>query len=52
MITRPGAPYALDDLSKRIIEQLQEDVALARGFRIASHKHEIYGTCARCQGAG
>ncbi len=25
MTTRPSAPYLLDDLSKRIIEQLQED---------------------------
>lgn len=31
------------------IEDLQEDVANRFGFRITSHKHEIYGECGDCQ---
>lgn len=30
------------------IESLQEDVARAHGFRLASHRHELYGRCADC----
>ncbi len=30
------------------IEKLQEQIAAQLGFRIASHKHEIYGHCAEC----
>ena len=40
----------VEEFENPAIEQLQDDVARAHGFRIASHKHEIYGTCARCQG--
>ncbi len=32
------------------IERLQEEVALAHGFDIRSHRHELYGLCARCRG--
>jgi Fur family ferric uptake transcriptional regulator len=31
------------------IEELQEEVAARHGFTIASHKHEMYGTCPDCQ---
>ncbi len=31
------------------IEQLQESISQQLGFRIESHKHEIYGHCADCQ---
>jgi Fur family ferric uptake transcriptional regulator len=31
------------------IEVLQEKIASRLGFRIDSHKHEIYGTCEPCQ---
>jgi Fur family ferric uptake transcriptional regulator len=41
----------VEEFENAAIEQLQEEVAQTRGFRIASHKHEIYGTCARCHGA-
>jgi Fur family ferric uptake transcriptional regulator len=27
------------------IEQMQDAVALARGFKVVSHRHEIYGSC-------
>jgi Fur family transcriptional regulator, ferric uptake regulator len=33
------------------IEQLQDKVAKKYGFDLRSHKHELYGLCARCQGA-
>lgn len=32
------------------IEALQEDVARKKGFRVQSHKLEIYGLCRACQG--
>jgi Fur family ferric uptake transcriptional regulator len=31
------------------IEVLQDEVAKRHGFALASHKHEMYGTCARCR---
>ncbi len=32
------------------IEALQDEVAARYGFDVTSHKHEMYGTCAECQG--
>jgi Fur family ferric uptake transcriptional regulator len=32
------------------IEDLQEELARKYGFVLRSHKHELYGTCPRCQG--
>jgi Fur family ferric uptake transcriptional regulator len=34
------------------IEELQERVARKHGFRLRTHKHELYGTCAKCQASG
>ncbi|HTJ85106.1 MAG TPA: transcriptional repressor [Polyangiaceae bacterium] len=31
------------------IEKLQEAAAARHGFRVTSHKHELYGVCASCQ---
>lgn len=31
------------------IERLQEAVALRHGYELLSHKHELYGRCAKCQ---
>jgi Fur family ferric uptake transcriptional regulator len=31
------------------IEKLQDAVALRHGFRVTSHRHEMYGVCAACQ---
>ena len=31
------------------IEKLQDAVAERYGFRVESHRHELYGTCAACQ---
>ena len=31
------------------IEELQDKVARKHGFRLRSHKHELYGVCPRCQ---
>ncbi len=40
----------VEEFENTAIEQLQDEVARERGFRISHHKHEIYGTCARCRG--
>ena len=32
------------------IERLQDDVAKFAGFRVLSHRHELYGICRGCQG--
>lgn len=34
------------------IEALQDEVATRYGFVVTSHKHEMYGTCPECRGAG
>jgi Fur family transcriptional regulator, ferric uptake regulator len=34
------------------IEALQDEVAERHGFEIASHKHEMYGTCPSCRQGG
>jgi Fur family ferric uptake transcriptional regulator len=33
------------------IEELQDRIARKYGFLLRSHKHELYGVCARCRGA-
>jgi Fur family ferric uptake transcriptional regulator len=33
------------------IEELQDKVAKKYGFALRSHKHELYGLCAKCQAA-
>jgi Fur family ferric uptake transcriptional regulator len=30
------------------VERLQEKIARARGYRLVSHRHEMYGTCPAC----
>jgi Fur family ferric uptake transcriptional regulator len=32
------------------IEELQDRIARKYGFELRSHKHELYGRCAKCQG--
>ena len=39
---------AVTEFEDRAIEELQEQVARRHGFRITSHKMELYGVCARC----
>ncbi|PLX86066.1 MAG: transcriptional repressor [Desulfuromonas sp.] len=39
---------AILEFEDRRIEELQEQVAKEHGFRIASHRLELYGLCARC----
>lgn len=34
------------------IESLQEEIATRYGFHVTSHKHEMYGTCAKCLATG
>ena len=44
---------AVTEFEDRAIEGLQEQVARRHGFRITSHKMELYGVCGRCaSGAG
>jgi Fur family ferric uptake transcriptional regulator len=31
------------------IEKLQDAIAAKHGFELTSHKHEMYGTCAKCR---
>ena len=31
------------------IEKLQDAIAKKYGFRLESHKHELYGTCSQCK---
>lgn len=34
------------------IESLQDEIAARYGFHVTSHKHEMYGTCAKCLASG
>ena len=34
------------------IEELQDKVARKHGFKLRSHKHELYGLCPKCQAKG
>jgi len=43
--TRCHAIVEFDDES---IEEAQRAIALRHGFEVHSHKHELYGLCARC----
>ena len=33
------------------IEKLQDSIAVKHGFKLTSHKHEMYGICAKCLAA-
>lgn len=33
------------------IEKLQDAIAVKHGFKLTSHKHEMYGVCAKCAAA-
>ena len=44
------SPFELDVENDRI-EMLQDRVARQNGFRVTSHKMELYGLCADCQSA-
>lgn len=37
------------DFGNDVIESLQEEVARQHGFRLVSHRHELYGYCRDCQ---
>ncbi len=34
------------------VEEIQEEIAARHGFRLRSHKHELYGVCPTCQAKG
>ncbi len=39
----------IEEFEEPRIEALQDEIAARHGFEVASHKHEMYGTCADCQ---
>lgn len=39
---------SISEFEEPEIEKLQERVAEKHGFRVRSHKHELYGLCATC----
>ena len=43
--------HTITEFEEPRIEDLQEKVARKYGFELRSHKHELYGLCAKCQGA-
>jgi Fur family ferric uptake transcriptional regulator len=43
---------AIVEFEDEAIEVLQDRVAARYGFKLRSHKHELYGLCPTCQGAG
>ena len=42
--------HEITEFEEPRIEALQDDVAARHGFEVRSHKHEMYGICARCRG--
>ena len=40
--------FKILEFGNETIEKLQEDIARAKGFRLVSHRHELYGVCADC----
>jgi Fur family ferric uptake transcriptional regulator len=41
----------ITEFEEPAIETLQEEIARRHGFRMTSHKHELYGVCAPCAAA-
>ncbi|MDA8431016.1 MAG: transcriptional repressor [Geobacteraceae bacterium] len=41
---------AIIEFENETIEKLQDEIATRHGFKIRSHKLEIYGLCASCKG--
>lgn len=39
----------IEEFEDERIEKLQEGVAKKHGYRLSSHKHELYGVCPACQ---
>ncbi|MCB1214272.1 MAG: transcriptional repressor [Deltaproteobacteria bacterium] len=39
----------ITEFEDEVIERRQEEVAKKIGFKIVSHRHEIYGACPKCQ---
>jgi len=38
----------ISEFEEPAIERLQDEIAKRAGFRVRSHKHELYGVCAAC----
>ena len=43
---------AIFEFSSDEIEALQDEEASRIGFRIEGHKHQVFGTCAKCLAGG
>ena len=41
----------IEEFEEDRIEKLQESVAERHGFKLSSHRHELYGVCSGCQRA-
>jgi Fur family transcriptional regulator, ferric uptake regulator len=41
--------HGITEFEEPRIESLQDEVAKNNGFELRTHKHELYGVCARCQ---
>lgn len=42
---------AIVEFEDDAVERLQEQVAATHGYRLVSHRHELYGYCRACAGA-
>ncbi len=40
---------AISEFEDSRIEQLQQDIAARYGFVMTSHRHDLYGICAKCR---
>lgn len=47
-----GLCGAIDDFSDGGLDRLIQEAARARGFALAGHSLELYGTCSRCAPTG
>jgi len=41
--------HGITEFEEPRIESLQDEVADRHGFELRTHKHELYGVCAKCQ---
>ncbi len=42
---------AITEFEEPAIEDMQEEIAKRHGFKLRTHKHELYGVCQQCQNA-
>ena len=49
LFQRCTACNGITEFEDERVEQIQDEIAERYGFRLRSHKHELYGICAACQ---